>query len=533
MLKPHSQNRITFLLYFCLMFSFITFSTTILNSQNNADVQVQQIQGNEYSFTVNYPEYDSKDLIFWIMPNGDWKYGHQVSGHFELGTYNFGTAYILKKNDTDFGIASYPIPSFTVNSSANIQNSNNNTHALQLSSSWSAAKDHWVYTILTVSNTSTQTINYGTVSLSYPNNAGYTFNSNNTVIPNNWLAPSTTTTNANINTLNWTFNDLSPGEQKYIYIAFDIASNPQHTIQLNGSITSNEITTSKPLTLETKNYPHDPNFTRVDAFYGAEYDEYQYCYQYSEDIPYTVGFQNEGDGPAMNIDIKIDLEEEFYQISSLSLTGSSHYSSINSFSFDNTTGKIIVHFEGINLPGLNQTETKVSFQESTGYVSFNITTKCDIEEELSTDASIVFISKDGFSMPAISTNTVNATIGEIASACIFCTVSNEEDGFEEIIEDEETNKQSLDNQNILNSISLSPNPCNDFFNINYTTSTKNQEVQINILDITGKQYKNLIHTLVSKGTHQMRADVSDLNSGIYLVNIQIGGQNESYKLVKW
>ncbi|MFK7906398.1 MAG: T9SS type A sorting domain-containing protein [Chitinophagales bacterium] len=508
------------------MLSLLTFSTAIVNAQNNVGVQVQQVQGNEYSFTVNYPEYDSKDLIFWIMPNGDWKYGHQVNGHFESGAYQFGTAYILKKNDTDFGIVSHPIPPFSVSSPSNGQNLNGNTHSLKLSSSWSASKDHWVYTILTVTNTSSQTIDNGTLSLSYQNNVGYNFNTANTIIPYNWANTAATITNGNLNTLNWTFNDLSPGEQKYIYVAFDVANNAQHMAQLTASINSNEITTSKPLTLETKNYPHDPNFARINAHYGSEYGEYEYCSQYSEGMSYTIGFQNEGAASAMDIEVEIDIEEEFYQMNTLALAESSHPEVISSFTYDNTTGKIIVYFKGINLPGLNQTDKKISFQETTGYVSFEISTKCAaLQENLPTDAGIVFIAKDGTNMPVIYTNTVHAIMGEITSFCTSCTISSEEE--------DQGNKRNLGNENTLNSVSLSPNPCSDFLTINYNLPSEIQAVEINILDIAGKQRKNLLHTSLTKGTHQMRVDVSDLESGIYLVNIQVGGKNESYKLVKW
>ena len=536
MLKSHLPNQITFLLLACLVFSFIGLNENIIAKPcalPPIGVQVQQVQGNQYRFTVNYPEHHSKDLIFWILPDGDWQYGHKIDRYFEAGSYDYGSAYILKKNDTDFGIVSYPIPFFTVNAASNPPNSNEDMHAIELSSSWSASPNHWVYAIVSITNTSFQTISNGTLSLSYENNVGYIYNSSNTTIPNNWASPLATTTSGNQNTLNWTFSNLPSGQQKYLYVAFDVANNAQSFAQLTASITSNEITTSEQLKLETKNYPHDPNFARIDAYYGAEYDEYDYCYTYSEELTYTVGFQNEGTAPSANVDIEIDIEEEFYQIISLSLDESSDIETINNFSYDGTKGIIQVNFEGINLPGLNQTNEIVSFQESTGYVSFKITTDCSLEEELSASADIVFIAKDGTAMPAITTNTVNAVVGEISSICTPCIVSNEEESEPEDVEELGGNKQSLNHTDLFSFFHISPNPCNDFLTISYNVSTENQVVQINILDIAGKQRKSLLNTTSTKGAQQIEADVSDLESGIYLVNIRVGEKNESYKLVKW
>jgi len=538
MLKPLLPIRVTFLLTFCLISSLITLSENVhANSYTPpfSGIQVQQIQGNQYNFTLTYPKQDSDDLVFWILPDGTWRYGNHINHYFESNTYQFGAAYVLKKNDTDFGIASYPIPTFSVNASSNGTNTNIGTQSLQVSSSWSASRNNWVYAILTFTNTTAQTINNGTLSLSYPNNIGYNDNPSNTIIPYNWANPSTSITNGNQTNLNWTFGNIDSGEQKHLYVAFDVANNAQHMAQLTASITSNEITTSEDLKLETRNYPHDPNFVRIEASYGAEYDEYEYCYQYSEKMIYTVGFQNEGAAPAMNINIEIDIEEDFYQINNLDIIGSSDIESITNFTYNSTTGIITAHFEEIMLPGLNDPEKIVSFQESTGYISFEIQTKCEIEEELSVDADIVFIAEDGTLMPAINTNTVNAVIGELSSPCIFCIPSSndEETALEDVMNEGEENKQSLNHKDLLYSINLSPNPCKDFLTINYTTVNDKQTINIKVLDITGKQRKDLLNTSVTKGKHTMMADVSDLESGIYLVNIQIGDQNESYKLVKW
>lgn len=65
----------------------------------------------------------------------------------------------------------------------------------------------------------------------------------------------------------------------------------------------------------------------------------------------------------------------------------------------------------------------------------------------------------------------------------------------------------------LNAFTLTPNPANDFVNI---SNSKNYKIsEISITDINGRQVKNLKFNNVT----DYKCNVSDLNSGVYFINI--------------
>ncbi|MEZ4886973.1 MAG: T9SS type A sorting domain-containing protein [Chitinophagales bacterium] len=538
MSKYYLLNRSTllFLCCFVAMSFFININVlACINYQGPDGVCVEQIQNNNYRFTIDYPGYSEKDLVFWITPDGHWQYGHQIERYLETNSYDFGTAHVVRKNDTDFGIATYPIPPFDVTDTSNGINPIVEGGALVLNSSWSASYDQWVYTIITYTNTTESVITNGTLKLSYENNVGYSFNQTNTVIPYNWANYLGSNNSGNLDILNWSFSDLHPGEQRHIYVAFEVAPNAQSSCTMTAEMNyGHGIKIPAELKLETKNYPHDPNFVRIDKPYGSEYNFYRYCSVYSEILDYTVGFQNEGAGIAKDVVLKIDINQTGYQLGTLTLTESSHLGNITNFTYNPNTGTIIVVFQNIKLPGLDDPFQVRSFQETTGYVSFSLKTKCQIDKQLPTNANIFFYAIDGTQMSPVQTNTVVASPGGEGNYCITCTPTDAPILVALEANEEKTGKRNLEKEITHTHISMSPNPCSDFFVLNYQLTESYQSVRISIVDITGKQRKELFsNDHMPKGEHRMMADIVDLESGMYIVNIQIGGQNESHKLLKW
>ena len=83
----------------------------------------------------------------------------------------------------------------------------------------------------------------------------------------------------------------------------------------------------------------------------------------------------------------------------------------------------------------------------------------------------------------------------------------------------------------INNIRLYPNPANEIVNINFNT-TKDEEVTINITDVSGRVVKSIETTNYNVGINNVIVDIADLNNGFYFVNIQsLQGRKTSRLLI--
>ncbi|WP_430928912.1 T9SS type A sorting domain-containing protein [Polaribacter marinivivus] len=83
---------------------------------------------------------------------------------------------------------------------------------------------------------------------------------------------------------------------------------------------------------------------------------------------------------------------------------------------------------------------------------------------------------------------------------------------------------SLENLEILNNISVYPNPANNFIQLKGLLDLKNTKIEI--LDILGKKVYNA-HSIKNK-----KISLNSLKSGIYILNIMINKQSKSFKIIK-
>ena len=74
-----------------------------------------------------------------------------------------------------------------------------------------------------------------------------------------------------------------------------------------------------------------------------------------------------------------------------------------------------------------------------------------------------------------------------------------------------------------------PNPAKDKLNIECNIK-QNTEVQVQIMDIQGKQIKAQDFAM-NKGENQVSIDLSDVQKGIYFVRMSSDGESLSQKLV--
>jgi hypothetical protein len=87
------------------------------------------------------------------------------------------------------------------------------------------------------------------------------------------------------------------------------------------------------------------------------------------------------------------------------------------------------------------------------------------------------------------------------------------------------------NKYVNNTLKVYPNPANDQFTIDYTLTSSNDQVLLNVIDITGKilYTKNL--GVKEMGNHSERLDCSNLPNGFYFVNMIIGRYNKTAKII--
>mgnify|MGYP001627416670 CR=1 FL=1 len=89
----------------------------------------------------------------------------------------------------------------------------------------------------------------------------------------------------------------------------------------------------------------------------------------------------------------------------------------------------------------------------------------------------------------------------------------------------------LKEQSILASeVKLFPNPMNQFANIEYTISER-ENVTLTVTDITGRQVATLVNERVAAGTHQVRFDRNGLKAGVYIYRIQAGNKSQTGKII--
>ncbi|MBT6005510.1 MAG: T9SS type A sorting domain-containing protein [Prolixibacteraceae bacterium] len=85
--------------------------------------------------------------------------------------------------------------------------------------------------------------------------------------------------------------------------------------------------------------------------------------------------------------------------------------------------------------------------------------------------------------------------------------------------------------NFDNNIKLYPNPVNDKFTISFIVETQTK-VELKLYDISGKLIKTTDIGMYNNGQHNVNSDISFLNSGVYLLEVNLNERSQKYKLVK-
>lgn len=89
--------------------------------------------------------------------------------------------------------------------------------------------------------------------------------------------------------------------------------------------------------------------------------------------------------------------------------------------------------------------------------------------------------------------------------------------------------EEIENEIADSQLKLFPNPASDYLNINFEME-KSGMVNINIFDIQGKLIIAAEYNL-GKGNHHKMINLSKFESGMYIINAKINGQNVSEQFI--
>jgi len=82
----------------------------------------------------------------------------------------------------------------------------------------------------------------------------------------------------------------------------------------------------------------------------------------------------------------------------------------------------------------------------------------------------------------------------------------------------------------VNNISVYPNPFTNNFTLNITT-TQSENLNITLVDISGRLVKEINNEVVSVGAHTYTINTSNVQAGVYFVKIQNNNESTTIKLV--
>jgi len=214
----------------------------------------------------------------------------------------------------------------------------------------------------------------------------------------------------------------------------------------------------------------------------------------TKQLTYTIHFQNLGTYYAKKV-VLVDTLDADLDLTTLSPITSSH--KFKTFMDDNGVVRFI--FDNIYLPA-----EKDGGDASNGYITYTINLKKDLADgtTINNFADIYF----DYNEP-VRTNTTLNTI--------------------------EKSLASVDNKNTdidKSEFNIYPNPASNQFNTEIKANQYIKEASMAIFDLQGKQIYQW-NGSIQKGKSKKEFDTDKLSNGIYIINLELGGEKFSKKIV--
>lgn len=285
------------------------------------------------------------------------------------------------------------------------------------------------------------------------------------------------------NSLIWNFTNLLPFESREIDVVFNLNS-PMETPPLNIGTVLNYTASINGLTDET---PDDNSANLIQIVVNSYDPNDKTCLEGTTITPSMVGkyvnylirFENNGTANAQNIVVRDIIDTNKFDINTLIPIKGSH----NFETRISSTNKVEFIFQNINLP--------FDDANNDGYVSFKIKTKPNlvIGNTFSNSANIYF----DYNFPIVTNNyttTVQNTLG-------------------------------LQENEIINNISIYPNPVKNILNF----KTEDTISKVEVYDIAGR-------ILSSNSVRENKIDLGELKTGNYILKLYTEKGIMTTKIIK-
>lgn len=415
---------------------------------------------------VNYTTDSNQSYVTHTDTNGNYHFNNIPDSHGSISIVQSNEVYASQPQAYDVNLAGDEV---TYNFCLGLSHSNN--AAIALSPISEARPGFEAKYRVTIQNLGNENIANGSAIIEFDaSKLSYISNNNSDIVQTG-------------NILTYNFEDIDPFETKFKIVKFNVIPPPTvnggDIINFTASLTDSDDNADDNVSLlnQTVVNAYDPNDIIV---HEGEFITEEQADGY---LNYTIRFQNEGNGNAINVKINTLLNENLDWDTFQTVTASHNYRTIRN------GNEVEFVFNNINLPTANMNQ-----EWSKGFISYRIKPVEDIAlgDVISASAGIYFDFN-----PAVLTNTVTTTV-ELLGA----------------------NRVSSNNMFI-----IYPNPATSD-NVIVKLNGNANDASITITDISGK-----IITTIPAGNDELLVNISSLSKGMYFVTLRSSHTSSTKKLI--
>lgn len=298
--------------------------------------------------------------------------------------------------------------------------------------------------------------------------------------------------------IKWDFVNLSPGEQRVVYLPMVTTAGIGSLINVGSKYLSGCVNSPGSIfnsRFVSNGSPHDPNSKTANKDCVRNY------VNNAQPIIYTVKFQNEGDGAAKNVILFDVLDDNLLDLTTLEILDAEY-----DYEYFLEGNQLTIKFDNIYLPGLKQKGKNIyTYEQTESYVQFQICTREILEPGVIENQVEIYFDDQ----PAILTNLSEVFI---VSDCV-----------NEICESEE--KITNTTASVNSKITINPNPIEN--NI-YVDGLEDHIISIDIYNNRGE----LVRSYSDIDKRKNHINMENLPSGLYLIQVRNEMLNFTKKMLK-
>jgi len=509
---------------------------------SSAQVSILDLGHGEHDFISSYSD---ADLYFYLFDDGYHSFEAEPTHFFESTSPNPVVYHASPYDDDDIA------PEYTGNPTSTILGPTiapaEIDNVVQVKRSWNLVEDKENFFILMFENTSNCTWS-GTVEFHFESsNTEITANDILDDYNNGWVSNriyhTSSSQNGTDRMYEWTYTDLEPGDQRFIYIPAQCIKPAFTQVKTYGVIHHNVCdprrnssdSESHLLTSIVSNFPHDPNMIipmcdhfgyRADDLANTEYD----IVNADKDIvtiPYRIYFQNDGKDPAEHIVVKYGTDPA---VKNITLDDSSFDDCYMRWGTSSSKTRATFFFDYIYLPGMAQSTPPATVDETIGWVDFTV---CYSKDKLITSPycieSLIAIHFDHEDPVMADTEVCHIGMhrGDVPKANCNKFSCPPQGAAWQYLGELPIRGRSSDVTSLKEDLSLDfhlyPNPSTTTLFIDGLQF--HEDISINVIDIYNRVLKSRIE-------YNSRIDVSELPAGIYNIVVQKGSELKVKQFVK-